>query len=177
MFGNILIWFVVIPVIMMAGLGLCRNSSMNAIRSVMVVCSTILLGLSVWLCIDFLRLREMGVTDEMLYTGSWMWYAPLNIHLAVGVDGISVLMLMLSSVIVFAGTFASWKINPLPKNTAEILSRYKTIIVAELNTGQFADYLQMHMPGHEILRINKVEGQPFLVKEIVDGVIKHIEQK
>ena len=116
MFGNILIWFVVIPVIMMAGLGLCRNSSMNAIRSVMVVCSTILLGLSVWLCIDFLRLREMGVTDEMLYTGSWMWYAPLNIHLAVGVDGISVLMLMLSSVIVFAGTFASWKINPLPKN-------------------------------------------------------------
>lgn len=116
MFGNILIWFVVIPVIMMAGLGLCRNSSMNAIRAVMTVCSTVLLGLSIWLCVDFLRLREMGVDDEMLFTGSWMWYAPLNIHLAVGVDGISVLMLMLSSVIVFAGTFASWKISPLPKN-------------------------------------------------------------
>ena len=52
----------------------------------------------------------------MLFTGSWMWYEPLNIHLAVGVDGISVLMLILSSVIVFAGTFASWKIDPLPKN-------------------------------------------------------------
>ncbi len=116
MFGNILIWFVVIPVIMMAGLGLCRNSSMNAIRAVMVVCSTVLLGLSIWLCCDFLSLRAAGVDDEMLFTGSWMWYAPLNIHLAVGVDGISVLMLMLSSVIVFAGTFASWNINPLPKN-------------------------------------------------------------
>ncbi len=68
-------------------------------------------------------------------------------------------------------------INPMPKNAIEDLSRFKRIIVAELNTGQFADYLQMHMPGHEILRINKVEGQPFLVKEIVDGVIKHIEQK
>ncbi|MCH5236257.1 MAG: NADH-quinone oxidoreductase subunit M [Muribaculaceae bacterium] len=116
MFENILIWFVVIPIAMMAGLGLCRNSSMNAIRTVMVICSTVLLGLAIWLCCDFLRLREMGVTDEMLFTGSWMWYAPLNIHLAVGVDGISVLMILLSAIIVFAGTFASWKINPLPKN-------------------------------------------------------------
>ncbi len=68
-------------------------------------------------------------------------------------------------------------INPMPKNAIEDLSRFKRIIVAELNTGQFADYLQMQYAGHEILRINKVEGQPFLVKEIVDGVIKHIEQK
>ncbi len=116
MFENILIWFVVIPVIMMIGLGLCRNSGMKAIRAVMVVGSVALLALSVVLCCDFLRLRGMGVDDEMLFTGSWLWYAPLNIHLAVGVDGISVLMLLLSSVIVFAGTFASWQINPLPKN-------------------------------------------------------------
>ena len=61
-------------------------------------------------------------------------------------------------------------INPLPKNTIEVLRGYKNIIVAELNTGMFADYLQMHLPGKEILRINKIEGQPFLVKEIVDGV-------
>lgn len=66
-------------------------------------------------------------------------------------------------------------INPLPANTLEVLSRYKRIIVAELNTGMFADYLQMHMPMKEILRINKIEGQPFLVREIVDGVIRHME--
>lgn len=62
-------------------------------------------------------------------------------------------------------------INPLPKNALEVLSRYKNIIVAELNTGQFADYLQMHLPLKQILRINKVEGQPFMVHEIVDGVL------
>lgn len=61
-------------------------------------------------------------------------------------------------------------INPMPKNAIEVLSRYKNIIVAELNTGMFADYLQMHMPGKEIRRINKIEGQPFMVKEIIDGV-------
>ncbi len=43
----------------MAGLGICRNSSMNAIRTVMTVCSTALLGLAVWLCVWFLDLRAM----------------------------------------------------------------------------------------------------------------------
>ncbi len=47
--------------------------------------------------------------------------------------------------------------------------------MAELNTGMFADYLQSHLPGKEILRINKVEGQPFLVKEVVEGVNRLIE--
>ena len=66
-------------------------------------------------------------------------------------------------------------INPLPENAIETLSKYKRIIVAELNTGMFADYLQMHLPGKEILRINKIEGQPFLVSEVVEGVINHIK--
>jgi 2-oxoglutarate ferredoxin oxidoreductase subunit alpha len=65
-------------------------------------------------------------------------------------------------------------INPLPANTAEIFGRYKRIIVAELNTGQFADYLQARFPGADIRRINKVEGQPFLVSEIIEGVKSHL---
>ena len=73
--------------------------------------------------------------------------------------------------------FAQFKyINPLPKNALEVLGRYKNIIVAELNTGMFADYLQQHLPLKEIKRINKVQGQPFLVKEIVDGVIAHTKE-
>ncbi len=61
-------------------------------------------------------------------------------------------------------------INPLPANTGEIFSRYKRFIVAELNTGQFADYLQARFPQYEFHRINKVEGQPFMVEEVVDKV-------
>ena len=61
-------------------------------------------------------------------------------------------------------------INPLPKNALEVLKGYKNIIVAELNTGMFADYLQAKLPGKDIRRINKIQGQPFLVSEVVDGV-------
>ena len=120
LFGNILIWFVIVPVLMLGGLALCGQNNMKAILGVMVTCSTVLLGLSIWLTCDFVAQRAAGNTAEMLWMGSWMWYEPLNIHLAVGVDGISVLMLLLTSIIVFAGTFASWKINPFPKNLSLI---------------------------------------------------------
>ncbi|MDY4184754.1 MAG: 2-oxoacid:acceptor oxidoreductase subunit alpha [Sodaliphilus sp.] len=74
--------------------------------------------------------------------------------------------------------FAQFRyINPLPKNTEEVLGNYKTVIVAELNDGQFANYLQGIYPKLNIKRINKVEGQPFLVHEIVEGVNKIMEDK
>ena len=66
-------------------------------------------------------------------------------------------------------------ICPLPANTSDVISRYKNVVVAELNNGQFADYLQAKHPMVHIKRINKVQGQPFLVQEIVDGVTKIME--
>ena len=66
-------------------------------------------------------------------------------------------------------------ICPLPANTDDVIRRYRRVIVAELNNGQFADYLQAKNPMVDIKRINKVQGQPFLVQEIVDGVTKIME--
>ncbi|MDE6343015.1 MAG: 2-oxoacid:acceptor oxidoreductase subunit alpha [Muribaculaceae bacterium] len=65
-------------------------------------------------------------------------------------------------------------INPLPANALEEIRKYRNVIVAELNTGMFADYLQQKLPAVDIKRINKIEGQPFMVSEIVDGVKQHI---
>ncbi|MDE5800374.1 MAG: 2-oxoacid:acceptor oxidoreductase subunit alpha [Paramuribaculum sp.] len=61
-------------------------------------------------------------------------------------------------------------ISPLPSNMGEILSRYKRVIVAELNTGMLASYLQSRFPSAHIERINKVQGQPFLVEEVAEAV-------
>jgi len=61
-------------------------------------------------------------------------------------------------------------INPLPRNFGEIIARYSKVIVAELNTGMFADFLQMKFPCANISRINKVQGQPFLVSEVVNSI-------
>jgi NADH-quinone oxidoreductase subunit M len=109
MFSNILIYFVIIPLLMLGGFFLCRD--IKQIRAVAVTGSTLLVALSVWLLVDYLALRAAGEQAEMLFTDSWTWFGPLNINLAVGVDGVSIAMLILSSIIVFAGSFASWKID------------------------------------------------------------------
>ena len=110
---SILSLFVVIPVLMLLGLWISRN--LNQVRGVMVVGSSCLLALSIWLTIEFINQRAGGNTDDMLFTFSISWFKPLNIAYAIGVDGISVVMLLLSSIIVFTGTFASWQLKPLTK--------------------------------------------------------------
>ena len=59
-------------------------------------------------------------------------------------------------------------INPLPANALDIFRSYKNVVVAELNTGMLADYLQSKLPGVDIRRINKIQGQPFTVAEVKD---------
>ena len=61
-------------------------------------------------------------------------------------------------------------ICPLPKNTREVLSHYKRIIVCELNTGQFAAYLRAQFPELPIEQYNEIMGQPFAVERIVNYV-------
>lgn len=57
-------------------------------------------------------------------------------------------------------------INPLPKNTAEVLRKFKKMVVCELNSGQFAAYLRAEIPGLNLIQYNKVQGQPFTVTEL-----------
>ena len=103
---NALSIFVLIPLIMLLGLWLAKDQ--RGIRTVMVIGSTALLASAVVLTVVFLQDRAAGNTAEMLYTASFDWFTPLHIKYAVGVDGISVAMLLLSGIIVFTGTFVSW---------------------------------------------------------------------
>ena len=110
---NFLSIFVLIPLLMLLGLWLSRNIAQ--IRAVMVAGASALLVAAVGLTVVYLQTRHGGATDEMLFRADVAWYPALNIHYSVGVDGISVAMLLLSAIIVFTGTFASWRLQPLTK--------------------------------------------------------------
>lgn len=58
-------------------------------------------------------------------------------------------------------------INPLPKNTAEVLGKYPKVVVAEQNMGQLAAFLRMKVDGFVPYQFNQVKGQPFVVNELV----------
>ena len=61
-------------------------------------------------------------------------------------------------------------INPLPKNTEEVLRQYKHIVVCELNSGQFAAYLRSKIAGISLEQYNELTAQPFAVDRIVNFV-------
>ncbi len=65
-------------------------------------------------------------------------------------------------------------LNPLPKNTAEVLRSHKKVVVAELNNGQLAAYLRMNVEGVHIEQYNQVTGQPFNVGKLVEAFEKII---
>ena len=67
-------------------------------------------------------------------------------------------------------------INPLPKNTAEVLKKYPKVVVAEQNLGQFAGYLRMKVDGFVPYQYNEVKGQPFVVSELVAAFTQIINQ-
>ena len=105
--------FIIIPLLMLLCLWLARG--IKAVRGVMLAGSSALLITAISVVVVYLKARQAGAAAEMLFTTDFTWFAPLHINYTVGVDGISVAMLLLSSIIVFTGTFASWRLQPLTK--------------------------------------------------------------
>ena len=65
-------------------------------------------------------------------------------------------------------------IMPLPANTADVFKKFKKILVCELNSGQFVNYLRMTHPEFQYEQYNKIQGLPFTVAELVE-VIKNVK--
>ena len=110
---NFLIVFILIPLLMLFALFATRNR--KQVLAVMVTGSSALVLASIYLTVRYILLRNSGVAETMLFTSSYTWFEPLNIGFSLGVDAVSVTMLALSAIIVFTGTFVSWKIKPLTK--------------------------------------------------------------
>jgi 2-oxoglutarate ferredoxin oxidoreductase subunit alpha len=68
-------------------------------------------------------------------------------------------------------------IRPLPKNTRKVLSKFKKLVVCELNLGQFANYLRMNFQEFEFKQYNKIQGLPFTVIELKEYFIKILEEE
>jgi NADH-quinone oxidoreductase subunit M len=110
---DILTLFVVIPVLTMTGIILIRD--IRQVRMVAAVGMGIQLLLAAVLIFLYVFARRAGNTAEMLFVRDLVWFKSFNIHYAVGVDGISVAMIGLTSIVVFAGIFASWEVEFLTK--------------------------------------------------------------
>lgn len=110
---GILSLFVLIPFLTITGIILVRN--MDRVRLVSAIGMGLQLLLSALLVVLYVSARRSGDTSEMLFVKDIVWFKSLNIHYTIGVDGISVAMICLTSLVVFAGVFASWEVDFLTK--------------------------------------------------------------
>ncbi len=110
---NILTLFVVIPVLTV--IAILFSKDMKQTRLISAIGMGIQLILAGILVYSYLGMRKAGITDEFLFYFDALWFKTLNIHYTIGVDGISVAMIALTSIVVFAGVFASWTVETLHK--------------------------------------------------------------
>ena len=110
---NILSLFVIIPVLTIFAILFTKDG--KDARVVSAIGMSLQLITAIVLMFSYLAGRHAGNTAEMLFMANYMWFPSLNIHYAVGVDGIAVSMILLTSVVVFAGIFASWEMKDLAR--------------------------------------------------------------
>jgi len=110
---DILTLFVLVPILTI--IGLLFTKDFKQARLVSIFGMSIQLIQAAVLVFMYLAERKAGNMAQMLFTRNYVWFESLNIHYAIGVDGISVAMIALTSIVVFAGIFASWEVKFLTK--------------------------------------------------------------
>ncbi len=110
---DILTLFIIVPVITITGILLVKD--VKQVRTISAIGMAIQLVLAALLVFLYVSERNAGNTAELLFINDIVWFKSLNIHYAVGVDGISVAMICLTSLVVFAGIYASWEVDYLTK--------------------------------------------------------------
>jgi len=109
---DILTLFITIPILTV--LALVFTKGLKQARIVSMVGSIVQLGMAINLV--FAYFKERAVKDNiMVFIQDFVWYEQFNIHYHVGVDGISVSLILLTAIVVLAGVFISWKMPDLPK--------------------------------------------------------------
>jgi len=119
----------------MTGIILCRDK--RQIKWIAAIGMGLQLTNAAILIISYLMQRNAGMTAEMLFVKDVVWFPSLNIHYLIGVDGISVAMIGLTSIVIFAGIFASWEVDELPKEF------FVSLIL--LSTGVFGFFISLDL--------------------------------
>lgn len=106
---NLLFLFVLIPLAMMGGVALLKEA--RQVKIFMLVGSGILMIASFVLLYLYMQAKAVSPDAAMLFRSDLVWYEAFNIKLSLGVDGISVLMIILTAIIIFTGSFISWSMQ------------------------------------------------------------------
>ena len=104
---------VLIPLVTSAAVWFCKG--LKQVRAVTFLGALIQLALAFVLLVLYWNERSAGNTEQMLFQYDLIWFRAFNIHYYVGVDGISIAMILLTSFVVIAAVLVSWSIGTMSK--------------------------------------------------------------
>ncbi len=104
---------IIIPVL--TALAIIFSKGQKMVRTVALGGAMIQFIAGIVLLIAFQNERAGGNTDQFVFQSSMQWFASLNINYHIGVDGISIAMILLTAFVVLAGVLISWKQGTMNK--------------------------------------------------------------
>jgi len=132
---NILLLLIIIPILTIIGILFTRDT--KQVKVVSAIGMTFQLITAAIIILWYLAERQAGNTAEVLFASNWVWYETLNIRFYIGVDGVSVAMIGLTAMVIFAGIFASWEVKDL--------SREFFIFLILLSSGVFGFFISLDL--------------------------------
>ncbi len=128
-------WLIIVPAL--TALLVMAARSQQQVRVLAATGMGIQLLQSCYLLYEFLKERAAGNLEVVLFSKNYEWYPSLHISFDVGVDGIAVAMIMLTSIVIFTGIFASWEVENLYKEF------FVSLII--LTTGVFGFFISLDL--------------------------------
>lgn len=131
---------------LLTALALLPAKGIKQVRTLSLAGASLQLILVLFLLYFYQQERSAGNTASFLFEYNYTWYAPLHINYHVGVDGISVAMLLLTAVVVLAGVLVSWKMTP-PQNASggEQMNKEFFFLLILLSLGAYGFFIALDL--------------------------------
>jgi NADH-quinone oxidoreductase subunit M len=126
---------IIIPLLTAITILFCKG--LKQVRTISLIGSVIQLALGLFLLAEYWQQRSTGTVSQMLFEYNYTWFEPLNINYHIGVDGISIAMILLTAFVVIAGVLVSW--------TIETLSREFFFLLMLLSVGAYGFFISLDL--------------------------------
>src|SRR5215210_8515398 len=125
---------IIVPFLTAISILFCKG--LKQVRQVSLLGAVIQLALAIFLLTEYWQLRSTS-TSQMLFESSYTWFKPLGINFHIGVDGISIAMILLTAFVVIAGVLVSW--------TTEKLSKEFFFLLMLLSVGAYGFFISLDL--------------------------------
>lgn len=122
---------------LLTAIAILFSSGLKQVRVVAFTGSVLQLLLSCWLLVSYWQERNAGNKAPMLFEYKCHWFTSLNVNYHIGVDGISIAMILLTAIVVVAGILVSW--------TTEKMSKEFFFLLVLLSMGAYGFFIALDL--------------------------------